>query len=693
MTFANPIFLWGLLAVPLPILLHLFFRRRKAKVVFSTLQFFHLRERFLAHRRRLREFILLLIRTLALLCLALALARPLFTRMPFSLASRTNAVIVLDDTLSMDRKTGSGATAFEIAVQKADEILDTLSEGDGAALVFLSGHPGVALTRKIQVIRQRLQEARVTGATGSFGSALKEADAHLSAEGNPNREVFVLSDFQRNQMPARPLALDHAKGLRLYLLPVSGATDNLSVSAIKLSTRPQMVNRPLVVPYRIRNSGTADREAEVRLLVADEPRATSTLTAPAGQTVDGRFEFVPDRAGILNGAVCVADRNVALDNRRVFAVNVCENINALFLESDILSRVRPFHFLKLAVDPSDGNAANGIAVETGFVPELTPKDLEKHHVAVLANPTPLSAATASLLAHHLSAGGALIVFGGDNVDRPTFAAWPDPRLANLYGARQTLDLAGATLKGPFQGLNAILHLDLVKWQHLNALTPSPSATVLAETHGRPLIVEEKVGAGTFVACAFSCRRDSGNWPELKSFPVAMIHLLTYAAQDPQPRADVACGGTVRFSALDSDDRPLSLRLPDGSAARIPVRKGEAAFSDTGQPGILTAERARPRCVTFNPVPDESDLACLPPSKIADLVESGLGGASPAVSVLKTDAQIDSQVRAFRRGSDLTGIFLFLALLLLVLELLVGNAYLLAGRGRGGPVIRRLEDTP
>ena len=55
MEFGNSIFLWGLLAIPLPLLLHLFFRRRKASIAFSTLQFFHQRKRYLAHRRRLRE--------------------------------------------------------------------------------------------------------------------------------------------------------------------------------------------------------------------------------------------------------------------------------------------------------------------------------------------------------------------------------------------------------------------------------------------------------------------------------------------------------------------------------------------------------------------------------------------------------------------------------------------------------------
>ena len=672
MEFANSLFLWGLLAVPLPVLLHLFFRRRKAKVAFSTLQFFQQRKRYLAHRRRLREILLLLIRTLALLCLVLALSRMLFNSMPYALSAKTNAVIVLDDTLSMDRKIGSGATAFELAAQKAGEVLDTLSEGDGVALVYLSGRQGLAMTRKRQLVRQHLEEARVTGGTGSYSAALKQAVSYLATEGNPNREVFVLSDFQRNQAPSKPVALGAIKGLRLYFLPVSGTLENLSVEDIKLSTRPQMVNKRLTIPFKIRNHGETDRETEASLTVGAETRNTVTVSVPAGQTVEGRFDYVPDRAGFLSGSVCITDRHLALDNSHAFAVNVCQNIRVLLLESDLLNRIRPFHFLKLAVDPSDGETLNGIQTEQGFVQELAPKEIEKYHAIVMANPQPLSTQTASFLAHYMSNGGTVIVFAGADVDDKTFAAFEDSRLQHLFGAKQQTEFNGIQFKGPLNGLNALLQMDLLKWQRVHGLTPTPSSTVLAESHGHVVMAEEKVGAGSFIACAFSCRRDYCNWPELKSFPIAMIHLLTYAAHDPQQNAGVACGSLLRLIALSPTDKTLTLRHSDGTPFQIPVDKGEAVFADTWQPGILTAEHATPRCVAINPVPAESDLACLGAGKMAGIVDA-------PVTVLKTDAGVDSQIRAYRQGSDMTGPLLMLALLLLLLELLVGNTYLLAGK--------------
>ena len=668
MEFANPIFLWGLLAVPLPVLLHLFFRRRKAKIAFSTLQFFHRQKRYLAHRRRLREILLLLIRTLALLFLVLALSKVLLQSLPASLAARTNVALLLDDTLSMDRKLGSGTTAFALAAQKADELLNTLSEGDAASLAFLSGRPGIALTRKRQAVRQLLEDARVTGATGSYGAGLKQALTDLAADGNPNREVFVISDFQSNQAPSEPVALEGAKGLRVYLLPVSGSPDNLSVERVPLSTRPQMVNRSMAIPYEIRNHGENGLETEVSLRIGTETVRTETVSVPAGGTLKGRFEYVPLRAGVLSGSVQIVDRNLDLDNRRFFTVNVSENIRALLLESDILSRVRPFHFLKLAIDPAGGEALNGIQTEQGFIQELVPKELEKHHVVVLANPQPLTAQAAAMLARYLEGGGTVIAFAGGEVTPSTFAAFQNAKVQSLFGERKQADFSGLTFKGALAGLNDLLQMDLVKWQRLHALNPSPAATVLAESHGQAVMAEEKIGSGSFIACAFSIRRDTGNWPELKSFPIAMIHLLTYAAHDPQQNAGVACGNLLRLTALASADTRMALRHSDGTLFELPVEKGEAAFADTWQPGVITAERASPRSAAVNPVPAESALTQLGAGKLQGIVQG-------KASVLKTDAALDSQVRNYRRGSDLTGLFLFLVMVLLLLETLLGNTYL------------------
>lgn len=669
MTFANPIFLWGLLAVPLPILLHLFFKRRKARIPFSTLQFFQRRKRYLAHRRRLREVLLLLIRTLALLALVLALSRPLFQRMPYAFAARSDVVIVLDDTLSMERKLGSGESAFELATRKAQEILETLSEGDAAGLVFLSGRRGIDLTRKRPLVQRMIEEARVTAATGSYSAALKQAAGVLTSEANPNREIFVISDFQRNQAPSQAIDPGDVKGLRLYFIPISGGTENLSVEGVALSTRPQMVNKRLAIPYTIVNHGTQDRDTEVTLEINNQSVNSVKLSVPAGDSVDGAFEAAPERAGFLTGAVQITDRNLTLDNRRTFTVSVCENIRVLLLETDLLNRVRPFHFLKLALDPSNGEALNGILTEEGFVQELSSRQLEQYHVVVLSNPDPLDQQAAALLYRYMNSGGTLVIFAGGNLNNTTLAAFQDERLRSLFGERQTGDFSTLTFKGPLAALNEILQLELFKGQRFYTLNTSPSAAVLAVSRGTTVMAEEKVGAGGVIVCAFSSRRDMCNWPELKSYPIAMLHLFTYAAHDPQQNTGIECGQLLRLIPLTASDKQLTLSHSNGSSFTLPVQQGEAVFAESWQPGVVTVDRATPRSVALNPVSPESQLVSLGALRMTSIVKG-------KVHVLKTDAALSSQLLNTRQGSDLTGLFLLLLMACLLLEIIIGNPYLL-----------------
>ncbi|MFO7937049.1 MAG: BatA domain-containing protein [Kiritimatiellia bacterium] len=669
MTFGNPIFLWGLLVVPLPILMHLFFKRRKAKIPFSTLQYFQQNKRYLAHRRRLRELLLLLVRTLALLFLVLALARMMFQRMPYAFAARSDVVVVLDDTLSMDRKLASGESAYELGVRKAREILNTLSDGDAVALVFISGRRGIDLTRRRPVVQQLLEESHVTAAAGSFSAAFKQAAAVFEKGANPNREIFVISDFQRNQASSKAVDMDDVQGLRLYFLPVSGSEDNVAVESITLTSRPRMVGKPMTIPYAIRNYGRKDCETEVALLIDGEKINSVNLKVLSGDIAEGQFEMVPVKAGYISGEVRINDRNLPMDNSRRFALNVSENIRVLLLESDVLSRVRPYYFLKVALDPDHGGAVNGILTEPGFVQELSLKQLEEYHVVVLSNPLPLDTEAASVLTRYMQGGGTVMIFAGVKTGTKTLAAFSDERISKIFGPRADNDFSGLTFKGSLAALNDLLQMDLFRGQRFYTFNLSPSAEVLAESRGQPVLAVEKAGDGNFIVCAFSSRRDMSNWPELKSYPIAMINLFTFAAHDPQRNSGVECGRLLRLRAMNQDDKDLQVGHSNGKSFSLPVEGDEAVFSETWRPGFVTAERASPRMTALNPAPKESELASLGHLRLTSIVKG-------KVNLLKTGAALEPQLRNTRRGSDLTGFLLFLLMILLICEIILGNSYLL-----------------
>ena len=661
MSFGSPILLWGLLAVPLPLVVHLFFRRKRAEVPFSTLLFFRPHRREWAMRRRIREALLLALRCLAIAAVVLAFAQPLLRSGPAFLGGATQAVLLLDDTLSMDRRLASGETAFAAAVGKAGEILDTLAPGDSAALLFLSGRDGIPATRDLPVIRQRLETARVTGAAGSFAAGVDRIAATFRQSRESNREGYILSDFQRNQFPKGTVSLQTKEGCRLYLLPLPGGEENLSLDPLIIGTRPKRVGTPFTVPYTVTNHGSSDRETTVRLLLDGAVAFAEPQMIPAGKTVNGTFEVVPDRAGSLAGAVELEDAALQCDNRRDFAVTVEDRLKVLLIESELGNRARPFHFFRAAIDPEPGAAVNGIDTELLFFDELTARNLREASVAVLGNPGGMPASVAALLRDHLRNGGTLIWLMGPSDTAETADAWLPPELTGWVGERKNTAAHGITFQGGLSELNPLIQRELLEWKRLHTFSRITQGSVLAETEGMPVLAEERVGNGRLIVSAASMRRDCGNWPELKSFPIAMIHWMTYAARAGIATAEAVCGTPVTFAAVSPETDALAFKLPDGTLPHLAVEGGKAVWTENWQTGVITVDGAYPRLVAVVPAAEESVLATVPAGQLKGRFSGG------DLSVLKTETPLDAQVAAARRGRDLSGVCLVAAVLCLLGE--------------------------
>jgi hypothetical protein len=122
MTLLSPLALLFALAAAVPLLLHLYQRRRKILVLFSTNRFFTRSIVRSQRRLRLRRLLLLTLRMAACVLFALALARPILGLAGLAGAGAGNhdLVVLLDDSLSMQ--------ASLAGVQHL-RIRDSLSEG------------------------------------------------------------------------------------------------------------------------------------------------------------------------------------------------------------------------------------------------------------------------------------------------------------------------------------------------------------------------------------------------------------------------------------------------------------------------------------------------------------------------------------------------------------------------------------
>ena len=132
LAFLNPALLWALPLAAVPIIIHILNRRRFKKVQWAAMEF--LLKAMKRNRKRLRmeQWIVLLLRVLAVMLLALLVARPQLGGGGL-IGTRTHHVVLLDDSASMTQISGS-AVLFERGQDRVRQLADDLAKTRGGDL-------------------------------------------------------------------------------------------------------------------------------------------------------------------------------------------------------------------------------------------------------------------------------------------------------------------------------------------------------------------------------------------------------------------------------------------------------------------------------------------------------------------------------------------------------------------------------
>jgi hypothetical protein len=205
MTFLHPwAILIGVVAAAAPVLIHWLTRPRPVRLPLSTVRFV----REAVHQQktwhRLRDYVLLCLRTLAVLAIALAVARPQFgkqAQVSDTQGSDAVRVVILDVSQSMSARAGA-VEQLERARTVAENYL-RYRPGLAANLILAGAQPrGVfeGPSTNFDALRDELARCRPLPQRFDVNAALEMA-ARMLAPANENddrrRELVVVSDFQR----------------------------------------------------------------------------------------------------------------------------------------------------------------------------------------------------------------------------------------------------------------------------------------------------------------------------------------------------------------------------------------------------------------------------------------------------------------------------------------------------------------
>jgi hypothetical protein len=702
LTFLNGAFLFAALAALLPLLIHLISRRRVATVDFSSLRFLKELERKRIRRVRLRQILLLIIRSLIILAAALALARPTLKGALGGAGghARTSVAIILDDSASMSRG-GDGGDLLSEVVDAAGEIAGLLDEGDQAFLVTASAPARAVLSQGTfspDVLLESLSTIEAGPKATDYERALDIATGLLAESRNLNRELYLLGDLQRAGWVHAPVepgpgpideggrddesgrdgpADPGADAPRAYVMSVAGPTANLGISSVAVERKYGGAGGLFSVSAQVANHGRRSGEVLVKLFIDGEQAGQAGVDAGRGGSATARFAVTVDETEWHEGWVELPPDAMETDNRRYFVIPASRTTEVLVVRPDSGEELDEADFIERALDPTESGERFSVSVVSRD--ELPRQDDDRFPVVVLADVGMLDDSSVTWLSRHIDEGGGALIVLGNRTDIRFWNAGLLPELAGMEIRAPVERSGGVRIKPALQGhplLDGLVFgerlVDDIAVRRAFETRPDGVEEVLelpgigpALTFNRPA---GAVGAPGEVATLTTGIDPS--WSDLprSGFIVPVLHrLVERLSRTSSGPAESVVGEDLVARLSEIPVGRVEAESPSGRTVTAQVRQGRgpaAVVERADEPGAYRF-RADGRTVALGAVnadPRESDLA---PADRAE-VEERLGLSS--VTFVDRDARLEDVVLQARYGRELWRAFLYVALVLLALEM-------------------------
>jgi hypothetical protein len=674
MSFLAPLFFVALAALSIPVLIHLIQREKKQVVRFPSLMFVQRVPYKSVRRRRIHNWLLLMVRLTALALIVLAFARPFLQRDDLNTAVGTGArevVVLLDQSYSM-----AYGDHWDRARAAAQNVINTLGSDDRASVVLFASGAEIALRSAAPGERQRLAAAIAAAKPGAgatrYAPALKVAGSILADTSLPRREVVLISDFQRGGWRGEEGAR-LPEGTTVTPVAISGAAEaaNVAVTGISLA-RSTFSNqeRVAVTAVAVNRSMRSLRGGQLSLELGGRAIQSKPIDVEANSSASVTFDPVTVAGTFMRGSVRAGNDALATDNVFHFVVSPVQPVRVIVVDRGGTGGGALYLSRALAI----GDAPRFETVSRNQ-DALSDDDLRRASV-VLLNDIAVPAAFARRLQRFVEGGGGLFVAIGSR------ATWS-----------QDVDILPAALQAPVDRTRGdAARIGALEYGHpvfepfraprsgdfaaariygYRTVMPAADAQVLARFDGgAPALLERRIGAGRVLLWASTLDLSWNDFP-LKPVYLPFIHraarhLASYS--EPPPWLTV---GQVLDTSAGAAAQPVSGVVLTPSGRRVAVDEEGAEVLELTEQGFYEV-RAQSgdtvnAVVASNVDTAESDLTALDPKEIvAAATSGGPGGRQAGAAGLPPTPEVQE------RSQRLWWYVLFLGILLLGADTLISN---------------------
>ena len=682
MSFLYPLFLAGIAAVSLPIILHMIRRQTRKRVTFSSLMFLRTTVPRFKNRSRLENVLLLILRCVILCLLAFAFSRPFFPRENGDKqVAPTRRIVLLIDTSASMRRTGMWAQAISEAqsvlkdAKPTDRLCVKRFDHGTETLIGFEQWESMESGRRTDVAVEQLSDLSPGWASTDLGGALvSAAEAIEEDEVNDEQQKFgthqvvLISDLQKGSSLEALQAFEWPEALELEvkLITAAGST-NAALQLIASRDHLARTAGDELPSVRITNSSDAAVERFSLSWAGEDSEETSDrkteVYVPAGHSVVVRTPQRTDSS--TPGKLVLTGDDHDFDNALYIAPSLTHKVNILFIGSDKADDSEGMlYYVQHAFRPT-GMLDPGIISRSAE--NLTYEDVTTAHLIIAADT--IAPGQIDSVRRYLEAGRTVLFAMKSSDSIKTVAALTGIETINsqeaevdTYAMLNRIEYKHPLLVAfsePRFGDFTKIHF--WKYRKIN-IDDLPGAEVLVWFDSNdPTLFELHVAKGSLLVLTSGWHPSDSQLALSSKFVPLLYSILEYSGIFANRQLQYFVGDNIPISPSTGLESPnLEVNKPDNTV--VPIEAGEESFTQTDLPGIYTIKSPAGDHIFALNIPAKEcrtdvmpieDLEMLGVSLVqhsgfsAELADSSIGSRSIQMSRLRSFTELESEQKIWR----------------------------------------------